>query len=100
MRFTSAKCFWGEVADVWLLGTPSALKNPSDETWVTDETTSRRKPTPGDASMRRSIQDLVLSIDPNVKIESEVEDVRPVPPLCAFSLLTRHIVFHVSTSCC
>ena len=34
--------------------------------------------------MRRSIQDLVLSIDPNVKIESEVEDVRPVPPLCAF----------------
>ncbi|KAH9059372.1 transcription initiation factor TFIID subunit A-domain-containing protein [Lactarius vividus] len=55
-------------------GTPSALKNPSDETWVTDETSSRRKSTPGDASMRRSIQDLVLSIDPNVKIEPEVED--------------------------
>lgn len=36
----------------------------------------RRKTTPGDQSMRRSIQDLVSSIDPNVKIESEVEDVR------------------------
>lgn len=57
-----------------IAGTPSALKNPSDETWVTDETSSRRKSTPGDASMRRSIQDLVLSIDPNVKIEPEVED--------------------------
>jgi len=62
-------------------GTPSALKNPSDETWVTDETFSRRKSTPGDASMRRSIQDLGLSIDPNVKIEPEVEDVRH---LCRF----------------
>ncbi|KAI9453643.1 transcription initiation factor TFIID subunit A-domain-containing protein [Russula earlei] len=54
-------------------GTPSALKNPSEETWVT-ETSSRRKSTPGDASMRRSIQELVLSIDPNIKIEPEVED--------------------------
>ena len=78
------------VADVWLQGTPSALKNPSDETWVTDETTSRRKSTPGDASMRRSIQDLVLSIDPNVKIESEVEDVRPVPPLCYLGIFLAH----------
>jgi hypothetical protein len=43
---------------------------------VTDETSSRRKSTPGDASMRRSIQDLVISIDPNIKIEPEVEDVR------------------------
>jgi len=57
-----------------IAGTPSALKNSSDETWVTDEGSSRRKSTPGDASMRRSIQDLVLSIDPNVKIEPEVED--------------------------
>jgi transcription initiation factor TFIID subunit 12 len=69
---------------VQLQGTPSALKNPSDETWVTDETSSRRKSTPGDASMRRSIQDLVLSIDPNVKIEPEVEDVRPLCYLGAF----------------
>lgn len=29
--------------------------------------------------MRRSIQDLVLSIDPNIKIEPEVEDVRRSP---------------------
>ena len=60
-------------------GTPSALKNPSEETWVTDESPSRRKSTPGDASMRRSIQDLALSMDPNIKIEPEVEDVRQLP---------------------
>jgi len=41
---------------------------------VTDEMSSRRKSTPGDVSMRRSIQDLALSIDPNIKIEPEVED--------------------------
>lgn len=40
-----------------------------------DDNRSRRKSTPGDQSMRRSIQDLVSSIDPNVKIEPEVEDV-------------------------
>lgn len=34
-----------------------------------------RKMTPADQSMRRSIQDLVSSIDPNVKVEPEVEDV-------------------------
>ena len=58
------------------IGTPSALTNPSEETWVTEESSSRRKSTPGDASMRRSIQDLALSMDPNIKIEPEVEDVR------------------------
>jgi len=57
-----------------IMGTPSALKNPSEDPWATDETSSRRKSTPGDASMRRSIQDLVLSIDPTIKIEPEVED--------------------------
>ncbi|KAI0254146.1 transcription initiation factor TFIID subunit A-domain-containing protein [Lactifluus subvellereus] len=57
-----------------IAGTPSALKNPSEETWAADEGSSRRKSTPGDASMRRSIQDLALSIDPSVKIEPEVED--------------------------
>jgi len=57
-----------------IASTPSALKNPSEETWVTDESSSRRKSTPGDASMRRSIQDLAFSMDPNIKIEPEVED--------------------------
>jgi transcription initiation factor TFIID subunit 12 len=40
-----------------------------------DDHRSRRKNTPGDQSMRRSIQDLVSSLDPNVRIDSEVEDV-------------------------
>ena len=43
---------------------------------MTNESSTRRKPTPGDASMRRSIQDLAFSMDPNIKIEPEVEDVR------------------------
>ncbi len=43
---------------------------------MTDESSSQRKSTPGDASMRRSIQDLAFSMDPNIKIEPEVEDVR------------------------
>ena len=56
------------------------LKNPGEETWATDESlSSRRKSTPGDASMRRSIRDLALSMDPNIKIEPEVEDVRRLP---------------------
>jgi hypothetical protein len=56
---------------------------------VTDETSSRRKSTPGDASMRRSIQDLVVSIDPNIKIEPEVEDVRQLLSL------PRHSCVHL-----
>jgi hypothetical protein len=75
-------------------GTPSALKNPNEETWVTDEVSSRRKSTPGDASMRRSIQDLVLSIDPNIKIEPEVEDVRRV--LSFFSRCCSRVHFSPS----
>ena len=77
------------------IGTPSALKNPSEETWMTDESSSRRKSTPGDASMRRSIQDLALSMDPNIKIEPEVEDVRHLlsrihaPPSRAHPLLAH-----------
>ncbi|KAI9428620.1 hypothetical protein H4582DRAFT_513471 [Lactarius indigo] len=49
--------------------------NPSDETCLTDETSSLCNSTPGDASMHRSTQDLDLGIDPNVKIEPEVENV-------------------------
>ena len=78
----------------WWKGTPSALKNPSEETWATDETTSRRKSTPGDASMRRSIQDLVVSIDPNIKIEPEVEDVRQL--LCSRWLSRIRFVYPLS----
>ena len=43
---------------------------------MTDEWPPRRKSTSGDASMRRSIQDLTFSTDPNIKIEPEIEDVR------------------------
>ncbi|KAF8843035.1 hypothetical protein BDN67DRAFT_898098 [Paxillus ammoniavirescens] len=39
-----------------------------------DDGRTRRKNTPGDQSMRRSIQDLVTSVDPNVRIDPEVED--------------------------
>lgn len=47
-----------------------------------DDHRSRRKNTPGDQSMRRSIQDLVSSVDPNVKIDAEVEDVSFVTKQC------------------
>ncbi|KAI0373991.1 hypothetical protein BV20DRAFT_936496 [Pilatotrama ljubarskyi] len=57
-------------------GAPPQVAKPQDDTTVltVDDNRSRRKSTPGDQSMRRSIQDLVSSIDPNVKIEPEVED--------------------------
>jgi len=74
-----------------LLGTPAALKNPSEEAWVADEMSSRRKSTPGDQSMRRSIQELVLSIDPNIKIEPEVEDVRRLLLSSASSRFATHV---------
>jgi transcription initiation factor TFIID subunit 12 len=40
-----------------------------------DDNRNRRKNSANDANMRRTIQDLVASVDPNVKVESEVEDV-------------------------
>jgi transcription initiation factor TFIID subunit 12 len=55
--------------------------------YTADESSGRRKSTPGDQSMRRSIQDLVASIDPNVKIEPDVEDARS-KPLYSFPALT------------
>ena len=59
-------------------GTPAQIARGTDEMNLMnlDDHRSRRKNTPGDQSMRRSIQDLVSSIDPNVKIDPEVEDVR------------------------
>ncbi|KZT63881.1 hypothetical protein DAEQUDRAFT_733365 [Daedalea quercina L-15889] len=66
----------GGVAGGRISGTPAQLTRPSDDATLlsTDDNRTRRKNTPGDQSMRRSIQDLVSSIDPNVKIEPEVED--------------------------
>lgn len=57
-------------------GTPALISKPSDDPSLlsTEDNRTRRKSTPGDQSMRRSILDLVYSIDPNVKLEPEVED--------------------------
>ncbi|KAG6861860.1 hypothetical protein C0995_011157 [Termitomyces sp. Mi166 len=57
-------------------GTPAQVARPQDDATMLslDDNRSRRKNTPGDQSMRRTIQDLVASVDPNVKIEPEVED--------------------------
>ncbi|KAH9942408.1 transcription initiation factor TFIID subunit A-domain-containing protein [Epithele typhae] len=53
---------------------PPQVAKAEDSMLNLDDNRTRRKNTPGDQSMRRSIQDLVSSIDPNVKIEPEVED--------------------------
>lgn len=59
------------------IGTPAQVARAPEDvgTLNLDDNRSRRKNTPGDQSMRRTIQDLVASVDPNVKIEPEVEDV-------------------------
>lgn len=58
-------------------GTPAQIAKGADDASVMslEDTRPRRKNAPGDQSLRRSIQDLVSSVDPNVKIEPEVEDV-------------------------
>ena len=58
-------------------GTPAQIARPPDDPAIltADDGRTRRKNTPGDQSMRRTIQDLVASVDPNVKMEPEVEDV-------------------------
>jgi hypothetical protein len=58
-------------------GTPSQVTRPSEDATMLslDDHRTRKRNTPGDQSMRRTVQDLVSSIDPNVKIEPEVEDV-------------------------
>ena len=55
--------------------TPAQVAKSADDAVPLEDTRVRRKNSPADQSMRRSIQDLVSSIDPNVKIEPEVEDV-------------------------
>ena len=59
-------------------GSPAQMTRGTEETLNLDDgRVPRRKNTAGDQSMRRSIQDLVSSIDPSVKIEPDVEDVSP-----------------------
>ncbi|KAJ6502165.1 transcription initiation factor TFIID subunit A-domain-containing protein [Mycena sanguinolenta] len=57
-------------------GTPAQIlrEEPMPLTFTADHRTQPRKNAPGDLSMRRTIHDLVASVDPNVKIEPEVED--------------------------
>ncbi|TFL02533.1 transcription initiation factor TFIID subunit A-domain-containing protein [Pterulicium gracile] len=57
-------------------GTPSQVARAADDVNLTldDNRGARKRNTPGDQSMRRSIQDLVSSIDPNVKVDPEVEE--------------------------
>ncbi|KAG2363310.1 transcription initiation factor TFIID subunit A-domain-containing protein [Suillus spraguei] len=57
-------------------GTPAQIARSTDDANMLslENNHSRRKNTPADQSMRRSIQDLVSSVDPNVRIEPEVED--------------------------
>lgn len=63
------------------IGTPAQIgRTPEDVTMLNlDDNRTRKRNTPGDQSMRRTVQDLVSSIDPNVKIDPEVEDVRGLP---------------------
>lgn len=64
------------IASGRISGTPAQIARSADDStsYTFEDTRTRRKNTPGDQSMRRTIQDLVASIDPNVKIEPEVED--------------------------
>ncbi|KAF8655327.1 hypothetical protein AX16_003100 [Volvariella volvacea WC 439] len=67
----------GGIASGRVSGTPAQIAKNTDDAGSSlnlDDGRSRRKNTPGDQSMRRTIQDLVASVDPNVKIEPEVED--------------------------
>lgn len=65
----------GGLASGRVSGTPAQIARADDgSALASDDSRSRNKNTPGHQSMRRTIQDLVASVDPNVKIEPEVED--------------------------
>ncbi|OJA12653.1 hypothetical protein AZE42_08699 [Rhizopogon vesiculosus] len=66
----------GGMASGRMSSTPAQIARPTDDAGMLslEDSRSRRKNTPADQSMRRSIQDLVSSVDPNVRIEPEVED--------------------------
>lgn len=66
----------GGMAGGRISSTPAQIARSTDDAGMLslEDNHSRRKNTPGDQSMRRSIQDLVSSVDPNVRIEPEVED--------------------------
>jgi transcription initiation factor TFIID subunit 12 len=65
----------GGISGGRVAGTPSQVaRAPDDVNLTLDDNRTRKRNTPGDQSMRRSIQDLVSSIDPNVKVDPEVEE--------------------------
>ncbi|KAH8830273.1 transcription initiation factor TFIID subunit A-domain-containing protein [Flagelloscypha sp. PMI_526] len=58
-----------------LSSTPAMQSKGTDDAILAfDDNRPRKRNTPGDQSMRKTIQDLVSSVDPNVRIEPEVED--------------------------